>query len=167
MTPSYKTTGAEREGVSGGYFELDPASIPRKIEEFSDPENIEVDGRNNGEELAPASVSDGRALIALVSDGIVTTINFDCPASIAMHSAPVKGEYVELPSSILFVRTSERSGSTTVVNHSFAVTNDAAPFVAPNETSTAIKIHTSNVSNDDLVSVGNYPDPLQVSFGII
>ncbi|KAF9607427.1 hypothetical protein IFM89_035565 [Coptis chinensis] len=43
MSPSYKTTGKERDGLSEGYFELDPASVPDKIEEFLDPEDVEVD----------------------------------------------------------------------------------------------------------------------------
>lgn len=34
--PSYKTTGAEREGLAGGYFELDPASVPEQIDEIAD-----------------------------------------------------------------------------------------------------------------------------------
>ncbi|KAL5701500.1 hypothetical protein ACHQM5_026827 [Ranunculus cassubicifolius] len=41
--PSYKTTGAERDGIGKGYFELDPAALPEKIEEILDPEDVEVD----------------------------------------------------------------------------------------------------------------------------
>ncbi|KDP23995.1 hypothetical protein JCGZ_25383 [Jatropha curcas] len=43
MIPSFKLTGEERQGVPRGSFELDPASLPKNIEEVALAEDIVVD----------------------------------------------------------------------------------------------------------------------------
>ncbi|KAF5752236.1 hypothetical protein HS088_TW01G00144 [Tripterygium wilfordii] len=40
--PSFKLTGEEREGVTKGSFELDPASLPNCVEEIDVPEDLKV-----------------------------------------------------------------------------------------------------------------------------
>ncbi|KAG8636649.1 hypothetical protein MANES_15G019075v8 [Manihot esculenta] len=47
MIPSFKMTGKEGEGVPKGSFELDPASLPKNIEEIVVPEHMVVDVSNS------------------------------------------------------------------------------------------------------------------------
>ncbi|XP_020204554.1 uncharacterized protein LOC109789912 [Cajanus cajan] len=44
--PSYKMTGAEREDVPKGSFELDPAGLPNSLFEVGDPGVVKIDGVN-------------------------------------------------------------------------------------------------------------------------
>ncbi|MCL7022867.1 hypothetical protein MKW94_007868 [Papaver nudicaule] len=43
--PSFRTSGKERKDVPGGYFELDPASLPSNLEEVSDCIDVKADGK--------------------------------------------------------------------------------------------------------------------------
>ncbi|RDX79090.1 DnaJ-like subfamily B member 12, partial [Mucuna pruriens] len=45
--PSYKMTGAEREDVPRGSFELDPAGLPNSLFEVGDPDVVKMDGVNS------------------------------------------------------------------------------------------------------------------------
>ncbi|KAF2287726.1 hypothetical protein GH714_002463 [Hevea brasiliensis] len=47
MIPSFKLTGEEGQGVPKGSFELDPASLPKNIEEIVVPEYMVVDAGNS------------------------------------------------------------------------------------------------------------------------
>ncbi|KAJ9154437.1 hypothetical protein P3X46_027770 [Hevea brasiliensis] len=83
MIPSFKLTGKEGEGVPKGSFELDPASLPKNIEEIVVPEYMVVDTGNS----CPSDSCTGS------SDEV--KLEVEPEASTSMHLADLKGAHLE------------------------------------------------------------------------
>ncbi|CAK7332885.1 unnamed protein product [Dovyalis caffra] len=79
MIPSFKLTGEEREGVPMGSFELDPASLPKKIIESANPEDYREEV-GNAHCHGSCSRSSDKAKPEVV-----------CEAGTSMHQPDTKG----------------------------------------------------------------------------
>ncbi|KAF9607428.1 hypothetical protein IFM89_035566 [Coptis chinensis] len=130
-------------------------------------------GHNKGEELAPASVSDGRAPNAPVSDGIINTIHktvsniteiplvtkevasaiandFDCPASIAMHFVPVKEEFTPTANEVMPMATE----ALPIISVS-SVANDLVGIIAGK--SIAVTVESVDITKEVVPSIAVNP----------
>ncbi|KAI3953062.1 hypothetical protein MKW98_020257 [Papaver atlanticum] len=67
--PSVRTNGRERKDVPEGVFELDPASLPRNLEEVSDGKAKTVGGKRGHFELDPASLPSNLEEVSDLIDG--------------------------------------------------------------------------------------------------
>lgn len=84
MIPSFKLTGKERQGVPKGSFELDPACLPKSIEEIAVPEDMVVEvGNTHANSTGSRSSSDK------------VKPDVESEASTSAHQADVNGADLE------------------------------------------------------------------------
>lgn len=113
--PSFKMTGEEREGVPKGSFELDPAALPLKIEEFAVPEDVAVEAGANAS-MHQADVKSSHFEPGESSNGNVTEDHSKPPAS--------PSEAIEIPEPEFYDFDAEKSQEKFQIGQIWALYSD-------------------------------------------